>query len=149
VTQATSDVFPDRPAFGATQFIGRVRLAQNLLSRLHQGQSVLLYGGPKLGKTSMLLHLKWLVDQNSGKAETTPAFYMDLADEDARKQLLHGPGTRPSPILLLDNCDHLLQEYGVGALRELIQSDRNAGAHAIVWAGAPAWHDAVREQVRI
>ncbi len=73
---------PETPAFGATQFTGRTRLAQNLLSRCLRRQSILLSGGPKLGKTSMLLHLKWLVDQDREASSATPAaVYLDLADE--------------------------------------------------------------------
>ena len=106
---------PETPAFGATQFTGRTRLAQNLLSRCLRRQSILLYGGPKLGKTSMLLHLKWLVDQDREASSATPAaVYLDLADEGARKQLLFGRWANPAPILLLDNCDHLLHDNYVG-----------------------------------
>ncbi len=148
--QATggADMFPDRPVFGAAEFIGRARLAQNLFRRCRQGQSILLYGGPKLGKTSMLLHLKWLADQDRETSETTPAAsYVDLSDEGARKQLRRGSDTKPAPILLLDNCDHLLKEYGVSTLSELMPCDHDIGAYAIVWAGTRAWHDAVREQI--
>ena len=143
-----TDAFPDRPAFGKTDFTGRARLTQNLLNRCRGGQSFLLSGGPKLGKTSMLLHVKWLADQDRETSETTPAaLYVDLSDEGARKQLLRGSHTKPAPILLLDNCDHLLKEYGVSRLRELIQCDHDTGAYAIVWAGTRAWHDAVGEQI--
>src|SRR5216117_1708689 len=63
----------EKPIFGSTEFIGRTRLAQNLFSRCLRGQSILLYGGPKLGKTSMLLHLKWLVDRDREASTATPA----------------------------------------------------------------------------
>jgi hypothetical protein len=143
-----TDAFHDHPVFGATEFIGRARLAQNLLSRCRRGQSFLLYGGPKLGKTSMLLHLKWLVEQDRETSATTlAASYVDLSDESARKTLLRDSDTRPAPILLLDNCDHLLKEYGVSKLCELVRCDHGTRACAIVWAGTRAWHDAVREQI--
>jgi hypothetical protein len=136
---------PDTPAFGAAQFTGRARLAQNLLTRCLRHQSILLYGGPKLGKTSMLLHLKWLVDQGREASSVTPAaVYLDLTDEEDRKQLLFGSWTSPAPILLLDNCDHLLNKNSVSTLGELMKSE--GLAHAIVWAGARAWHDFVLDQ---
>jgi len=135
------DVLPETPVFGATQFTGRTRLAQNLLRRCLRRQSILLYGGPKLGKTSMLLHLKWLLDQDRETSPATPtALYLDLSDEGARKQLLLGRGATPAPILLLDNCDHLLEEC-TDKLREFMTSASHA--HAIVWAGARSWHDFV------
>jgi hypothetical protein len=131
--------FPETPVFGATQFTGRTRIAQNLIRRCLRRQSILLYGGPKLGKTSMLLHMKWLLDQDR---ETSPArpptLYLDLTDEAARKQLLVGRRATPAPIWLLDNCDHLLEE-GIGKLGEFMTSASHA--HAIVWAGARSWHD--------
>jgi len=144
----TYDAFPDRPVFGATDFTGRARLAQNLLSRCREGQSILLYGGPKLGKTSMLLHLKWLVEHAPETSKTAAAAsYVDLTDEDARKQLLQGSDTGPAPILLLDNCDRLLPDYGLSTLRKSMQRDCDTGGQAIVWAGTCAWPDAVPEQI--
>ena len=140
------DVLPETPVFGPTQFTGHTRLAQNLLSRCLRRQSILLYGGPKLGKTSMLLHLKWLVDQDREASSATPAaVYLDLTDEVARKQLLFGRWAGPASILLLDNCDRLLTQDCVGKLREFVKSE--APAHAIVWAGARSWHDFVRDQI--
>jgi hypothetical protein len=86
----------DLPVFGATQFTGRTRLAQNLLSRCLRRQSIFLSGGPKLGKTSMLLRLKWLVDQDREASSAPPAaMYLDLNDEGARKQLLFGRWASP------------------------------------------------------
>lgn len=136
------DALPETPVFGATQFTGRTRLAQNLLSRCRRRQSILLYGGPKLGKTSMLLHLKWLLDQDRETSSAMPAaLYLDLSDEGARKQLLLGRRVSPAPILLLDNCDQLLEENCLDKLREFMTSASHT--HAIVWAGARPWHDFV------
>lgn len=142
-----SDVFPDQPVFGAPQFTGRAGLAQNLLSRCRRGQSVLLYGGPKLGKTSMLRHLKWLIDQNDDTASgKSAASYVDMADGGAREDFLREADRRQTSILLLDNCEHLLQEHGVITLRELMQ--RDTFAHATVWAGSRTWHDVILEDIR-
>ncbi|MGH7233423.1 MAG: hypothetical protein ACREJU_18985, partial [Nitrospiraceae bacterium] len=140
------NALPDTPVFGATQFTGRTRLAQNLLTRCLRRQSILLYGGPKLGKTSMLLHLKWLLDQAREASSAAPAaVYLDLTDEVARKQLLFGRWANPAPILLLDNCDRLLTRDCVSALREFMKSE--ALAHASGWTGARAWHDWVLDQL--
>jgi len=134
---------PDTPVFGATQFTGRIRLAQNLLSRCLRRQSILLYGGPKLGKTSVLLQLKWLVDQaREAHAATPPALYLDLSDGAVREEFLLKRRTTPAPLLLLDNCEHLVKGHDVDTLREFIDGD--ALAHAVVWAGARSWHDSVR-----
>ena len=142
----SGDTSPDTPVFGTTDFTGRIRFAQNLLSRCLRGQSILLYGGPKLGKTSMLLHLKWLVDQNHNASSATPtALYLDLREAEARKQIQFRRWPNPTPILLLDNCDCLLNDNGVGRLREFTKN--KTLAQAIVWAGARAWHDMVLEQV--
>jgi hypothetical protein len=137
-------VFPEQPAFGAAQFIGRARLAQNVLSRCRRGESIVLYGGHKLGKTSLLLHLKWLADQDCHtSAATSPTIYMDLTDEAARRELVLG--ARPAPIVLFDNCDHLLNEYGASTLQKVMQ--RDTLAHATIWAGSRGWHDAVLAQI--
>src|SRR5216117_3243302 len=101
---------PEKPVFGSTEFIGRTRLAQNLFSRCLRGQSVLLYGGPKLGKTSLLLHLKWLLEQQRVLAsDGLTVQYGDCLDAEVRERFLAGDLQRSS-ILLLDNCDQLLQQ---------------------------------------
>ena len=144
----SGDTSPDTPVFGTTGFTARARFAQNLLSRCLRGQSILLYGGPKLGKTSMLLHLKWLVDQNhNASSSTAKAFYLDLTEEGARDQLLFRRWADATPILLLDNCDALLNDDCVGTLREFMKN--KTLAQAIVWAGARAWHEWVPEQIGI
>ena len=134
--------FPEPPVFDSTEFIGRTRLAHNLLSRCLRRQSVLLYGGPKLGKTSMLQHLKWLVERDREASSATPAaLHLDLSDAVTRKQFLVGDWPSPAPILLLDNCDHLLQATRIGQLQEVINSA--PFAHAAVWAGGRLWHNFV------
>ena len=138
----SSHALPETPVFGSTQFTGRRRLAQNLLGRCLRRQSILLYGGPKLGKTSMLLHLKWLVDQDCEASSATPAaLYLDLSEGATYEQLLRWTG--PASILLLDNCDHLIKENLIDKLHESIQSAPSV--HAAVWAGACSWHDFARD----
>jgi hypothetical protein len=135
---------PETPVFGSTQFTGRRRLAQNLLGRCLRRQSILLYGGPKLGKTSMLLHLKWLVDQDcEASSATTSALYLDLSVRATHEQLLLRRRASPASILLLDNCDHLIKENLTDKVYEFIKS--NPSVHAVVWAGERSWHDFARD----
>ncbi|HEY3198038.1 MAG TPA: hypothetical protein VGJ57_08490 [Nitrospirales bacterium] len=137
-------MLPDLPVFGSTQFTGRRRLVQNLLSRCLRRQSILLYGGPKLGKTSILLQLKWLLDQDCEASSATPAaVYVDLSDRATRKQLLLKRGTSPASILLIDNCDYLLKENVIDEVHEFIKSAPSV--HAAVWAGERPWHDFARD----
>ena len=141
----SGDAYPDKPVSGATEFIGRTRFAQNLLSRCLRRQSILLYGGPKLGKTSMLLQLRWLADQERTVASSTLAtVYLDLAGEAARHRLLSERRINSEAILLLDNCDALLTNDCAGRLREFLNE---AIGPAIVWAGGRAWQDWVLDQV--
>jgi hypothetical protein len=139
-----SDVDPEIPVF-ATQFTCRTALARNLLNRCLQQQSILLYGGPKLGKTSVLLHLKWLAGQDDNKPLARPApLYLDMKDEVVRSEFLLGPGKRSASILLLDNCDHLLKDHGVDTLDEFLGTD--SLEQGIVWAGGRSWRDFVVDQ---
>jgi hypothetical protein len=137
---------PDAPVFSAPQFTGRAGLAHNLLGRCLRRQSILLYGGPKLGKTSLLLHLKWLMDQNRGASSTMPAaVYLDLSQDAVRNQLLSGRWADGAPVVLLDNCEHLGRDHCVVTLREFMKG--SALGQAVVWAGARSWRDFVLEQV--
>jgi hypothetical protein len=140
----SDDASPDRPVSGATEFIGRTRFAQNLLSRCLRRQSILLYGGPKLGKTSLLLQLRWLADQERTVDSSTPAtVYLDLADENVRHRLLSERRINSEAILLLDNCEALISDNCAGRLREFLNE---AIGHAIVWAGGRSWHDWALDQ---
>src|SRR5207249_829111 len=133
---------PEIPVFGSAHFTGRTRLAQNLLSRCLRRQAIMLYGGPKLGKTSILLHLKWLVEHDRVAASATPAaVFLDLSDNGARQRLLAGLWAGAPAILLLDNCEHLLTDNRINQLRQFM--DSASVAHAVVWAGARSWHDFV------
>jgi hypothetical protein len=139
------DADPESPVFGATEFTGRTRFAQNLFRRCLRHQSILLYGGPRLGKTSMLLQLKWLVDKERKDSSSPPsAANLDLSEQGARDKLLLGRWSSPAPILLLDNCDHLLEQNCIDKVRDFM--NRNAPGHGVIWAGARSWHDFVMEQ---
>ena len=136
---------PDAPVFGATQFAGRTGFAHNLLGRCLRRQSILLYGGPKLGKTSLLLHLKWLMEEDRRASSTPAAVYLDVSQDEARNELLSGRFANCAPVVLLDHCEHLGREQCVATLRKLMKG--SALAPAVVWAGARSWHDFVRKQI--
>ena len=117
---------------------------RNLVTRLHRRESVLLYGGPKLGKTSLLLHLKWLLEQQGvSSSDGLTVQYGDCVEAEVRERFLAGDLQRSS-ILLLDNCDHLLQ-HGLAREKLLLLAKGNGGPRqAIVWAGGRDWRDFIR-----
>jgi hypothetical protein len=102
-----------------------------MMWRLQRGESLSLYGGPKLGKTSLLLHLAWHFNQASSSSSTSEpvAQYFDLAvDTDSTRLRSHSP--KAETIVLLDNCDRVSEEDGF-SLTE-IQGIHSKG---IVFAG--------------
>jgi hypothetical protein len=93
----------------------------------------------------VLLHLKWLIDQERGNSSAMPpAWYLDMKDQAARARLILGRRASAAPILLLDNCDHLLKAHYVDTLRDFFTTD--SPDQGIVWAGARSWHDFVGNQ---
>ena len=93
---------------------------------------MLLYGGPKLGKTSLLLHLRWLLEQERASSGNAPAAqYLDLHEKNDCERFLAGEWGK-SAVLLLDNCDFLLRS----PLSQL-------PSQATVWAGGRTWRDFV------
>jgi len=138
----TSD--PDAPVYGPVRFIGRSGLVKNLAGRCSNWQSVLLYGGPKLGKTSMLLQLRWVLERQQTPSWTNPAVqYLDLLDQDARRKFLAGEWDQ-TQVLLLDNCDALMAEGDRLAEKMKSYARRETGSQAVVWAGGRAWHEFVK-----
>jgi hypothetical protein len=131
---------PEEPVSATPGFVGRAGLVRNLVSRCGQRQSVLLYGGPKLGKTSLLLHVQWVLQQR--EAAPRQALYVDLSDGASRDHFLAG-GYRNPAILLLDNCDQLIRHTG-GKL--LLKQGKGNGspAQALIWGGGRPWRDFVR-----
>ena len=121
---------------GSQPFVGRAGLAHNLATRCAGGQSMLVYGGPKLGKTSLLLHLREVLEQGRESGSGPDALYLDLRDEDCRARFVAGKAVdsvqERSVVLLLDNCNALLPS---------VPSSRPA--QATVWAGGRAWRDFV------
>jgi hypothetical protein len=132
---------PDAPVFGPVRFIGRAGLVKNLASRCSAWQSVLLYGGPKLGKTSLLLQLRWVLERQQTPSWSAPAVqYLDLLDLDVRRKFLAGEWDR-TQVLLLDNCELLMTEGDRLAERVKRAAQRGAAGQAVVWSGTRAWYE--------
>lgn len=138
---------PESPAYGDKNFVGRAGLVRNLATRCGRGESVLLFGGPKLGKTSLLLQLNWLFSQPpaNASARRLTTRYVDLRDASDCERFITGQ-TGPCDILLLDNCDRLAGRYlprGPG-----LRANKSNGhpAQSIVWAGGRAWREYARSE---
>ena len=131
---------PAAPVFRPGEFKGREGLVRNVLWRLGRGESLSLFGGPKLGKTSLLLHLAWQLNQAgpSRKSIGPVAVYIDIADEADWKRF-HSRPPNPETILLLDNCDQLVK----GKTHSLSDIDLLPGG-STVFAGARSWREVVR-----
>ncbi len=111
--------------------VGRKGLVRNLLARLERGQSLLLYGGPKLGKTSLLRHLEASLNRDPEQ----PAAYLDL---DTYPRLEPVPSSLPrARYLLVDNCDRLSD----GEAARFIGSLQRRAGRALVWAGGRPWRE--------
>lgn len=132
---------PDAPVYGPVRFIGRAGMVKNLAARCSAWQSVLLYGGPKLGKTSLLLQLRWVLERQQTPSWTNPAVqYLDLLDEDTRRKFLVGEWDQ-TQVLLLDNCDALMTEGDRLAGKMKHHARRETGSQAVVWAGGRTWYE--------
>lgn len=100
---------PRDPVFQEGDFFGRAGLIRNVMWRLEQQESLNIVGGPKLGKTSLLLRLTWLLNSSSPSREKTDsaAVYFNLNDEaDCARLASHSEYDHD--IVILDNCDSLL-----------------------------------------
>jgi hypothetical protein len=119
------------PVFLPGAFHGRKGLVRNMVWRLQRGESLNLYGGPKLGKTSLLLHLAWHLNQASSPSSTSEpvAEYFDLAVETDGARL-RSRSPKAETIVLLDNCDRVSEEDGLSLTK--IQGIHRKG---IVFAG--------------
>ncbi len=139
-----NDPFPSSdpavPVFRPGEFKGREGLVRNVLWRLERGESLSLVGGPKLGKTSVLLHLAWQLNHAGPSLKSTgpSALYVDVADEADWKRF-HSRPPNPATIVLLDNCDRLAE----GETRSLSDIDLLPGG-STVFAGGRAWREVVR-----
>lgn len=105
--------------------------------RLQRGESLSLYAGPKLGKTSLLLHLAWHFNQAFSPPETTEpvAEYFDCAVEaDWAKWRSRPP--KAETIVLLDNCDRLNEGDSFA-----LAKNQGFASKAIVFAGGRVWKE--------
>jgi len=138
---------PESPAYGEKNFVGRAGLVRNLATRCGRGESVLLFGGPKLGKTSLLLQLNWLFSQppanTSARRLTTR--YVDLRDESDCERFITGRTGR-CDVLLLDNCDRLAGRYPPRGPGLHANEGNGHPAQSIVWAGGRAWREYARNE---
>ena len=108
-----------------------------MLWRLQRGESLNLYGGPKLGKTSLLLHLAWHFNQAASSSSTSEpvAEYFDLAVEtDCARLRARSP--KDDAIVLLDNCYNVSEGDGL-SLTEI----QGIPSKGIVFAGGRAWKE--------
>lgn len=124
---------PRQPVFGPGKFFGRAGLVRNLIQRLRDGQSVLLYGGPRIGKTSMLLQVQSQLKQ---------MVLLDLSSQADLAALWSG---NHDSVILLDGCDQIARQEGLlEAVRKFIQGP--VVPKAIVFAGGRTWREYVRDQ---
>ena len=139
-TEQFSSSDPAAPVFRPGAFKGREGLVRNVLWRLERGESLSIVGGPKLGKTSLLLHLAWQLNHAGPSPKSTgpSALYIDVADEADWKRF-HSRPPNPDTIVFLDNCDRLAE----GETHSLSDIDLLPGG-STVFAGARAWREVVR-----
>jgi len=124
---------PSQPVFGPEKFFGRAGLVRNLIQRLRKGESVLLYGGPKIGKSSMLLQVRSQLKQT---------VLLDLASQADLAALWSG---NHDSVILLDGCDQMARQEGLlDAVRKFIQGP--VVPKAIVFAGGRVWREYLGEQ---
>lgn len=133
---------PGAPVFRPGAFLGREGLVRNVVWRLKRGESLSIFGGPKLGKTSLLHHLEWQLNQGPlPPGSTQPAaVYFDLAVE-ADCQRLRSRSQNDDAIVLLDNCDSLVEGDNI-SLSDIKLTQEGAS----VFAGARAWKEFERAE---
>lgn len=128
-----SPFMPSQPVFDPEKFFGRGGLLRSLIQRLRDGQSALLYGGPGIGKTSMLLQVRSRLKQT---------VLLDLGSQADLAALWSG---NHDPVILLDGCDQIAKQEGLlEAVRKCIQGP--VVPKAIVFAGGRAWREYVRDE---
>jgi hypothetical protein len=131
---------PAAPVFRPGEFKGREGLVQNLLRRLQRGESLSIIGGPKLGKTSLLLHLAWKLNHPVSAHPSTvpPAVYVDVTNEEDWQQF-QARLRETNAIFLLDNCDSLVEGQS-SVLSTLEHFDKKS----VVFAGMRTWRDGTK-----
>ncbi len=131
---------PAAPVFRPGEFNGREGLVRNVLWRLGRGESLSLVGGPKLGKTSLLLHLAWRLNHSGPSSKHTgpSAVYVDVADQTDWQRFRSRP-QKVHTIFLFDNCNSLVEGKTLSLSDIIFLQGR-----PVVFAGARAWREMVR-----
>ena len=116
------------------RYLGRQGVVRNLRDHLVDGTSAILYGGPGMGKTTMLQQTAAVLFKEA--APVLVDLHTDKPGDPARRM----PGGRDPVVLLLDGCEVLLPDPAVFLKRIVlgsVPSGRNI--RGIVWAGGMAW----------
>ena len=115
----------------AQHLVGRDGLIRNMLWRLGRGESLALYSGPRLGKTSLLLELHkqlW----NDGVS----AAYVDCVLATDQEKLRMDASHQHDTILLIDNCDLFVNDPA--RIHDLFPRAARTGT---VFAGGRSWYE--------
>ncbi|HIC04653.1 MAG TPA: hypothetical protein EYG58_02190 [Nitrospirales bacterium] len=113
--------------------VGRDGMLRNVMWRLGRHESLVVFGGPKLGKSSFLLDLNQRLDRDAMTSR-----YLDLDNADDQEMLLAVVPDPPIGIYLLDNCDALCEKKGT--IRDFLS---HSSGLRVVMAGGRRWHDEV------
>jgi len=110
--------------------VGRDGVIRNMIWRLGRGESLALYSGPGLGKTSLLLELNKRLDEHA-----IPAHYYDLGVVGSQDILRRDDSNQYDVVLLLDNCDVLVNDPS--RIQDVLQRESIPG---MVLAGGRSWY---------
>lgn len=115
-------------------YLGRKGVVRNLRDHLLEGKSAIVWGGPKIGKTTFLEQM------DEALSPGIIPVRIDLAKEGTSDPVQSIPDGRDPVILLLDNCESLLPDPStcIGRLRGMTAEGRRP-LRGIVWAGALPW----------
>lgn len=114
---------------------GRTPTARNLATALHKGTWAVVFGGPGMGKTTLLGQAQ------DARAAEMGSIRIDLRAVSARGLRLD-PAAGPPPLLLIDHCEALLPHpqgfiHQVAAWHGL--GGHGPSAPGVSWGGNSAW----------
>lgn len=115
-------------------YLGRKGVVRNLVDHLIEGTSVIVSGGPGMGKTTLLQQTAHALADGPGPVT------IDLLREDPGDLGRRIPRGREAVVLLLDGCEALLPDPAA-SVRQIIQASKAVGKNVrgIVWAGGVEW----------
>ncbi len=130
-------------------FTSRGGLIKNLGQHLLRGEWAAMIGGPLIGKTTLASNCADLLhnDQCRGilvspKKVKSPSVLISQINEKPEKVTSEDASRKR--ILLIDDCDYLLQ-WSEALILEIVALSKNGPAlHAICWIGGPLWGDWVK-----